>query len=96
MFATRRSIEFEYAFSAGRWRLIRAEIDWEVAKFLGPILLNYPRVLKPPLSPQYFAAQLLVALGKYKLDGGDKREVCSDGHYHFAIVVDGRPEKSQH
>jgi hypothetical protein len=98
MFATKRSVEFEYAFSAGRWRLVHAGVDWEVAKLLGSILLNYPRVIEPSSSPERFATQLLVALAEHKLDGGDKREVFDDDHLHyqFMIVVDDRREKPRH
>ena len=96
MFATRRSVEFEYAFSAGCWRLVRAEVDWEVAKLLGPILFTYPRVIKPPFSPHQFWAELMKTLKQHKLDGGENSEEFGEDTYSFKIVVDDRHEKPGH
>jgi hypothetical protein len=99
MLVPRRSLEFEWAFTKNCWRLVRAQVDWEVAKLLGPILMNYPRVIKVPLSPQYFVARVFLALAQHKLDGGYVYEVHDEldpNRYSVTIVVDGRREKLKH
>jgi hypothetical protein len=89
----RKSVRFEYAISCGRWRAENVDIDREVAALLGAVILNYPRTIPLPASPQHFIARVVLALAEHKLDGGYVHEEFGEDHYCATIVVDKRRDK---
>jgi hypothetical protein len=93
MLKERRSLQFEYVLSGDCWRMVGSEIDWEVAKLLGSILLACPHVIKSPSSPQQVMGQLVSALARHRLDGGFIHEELTEDRYRITIVVDARRDK---